>query len=417
MAQRCLDTGLPEQRLVPTSWWDETGASSSEEAESGRGAVDSLTTGTPPPPLPPHKRKRRPEGDSRPAAKLPTVRIRLVNKDEVPPAQEEPETAPQAGVEDGSPSESGTCMDSTAEEGTPSATGASTDPMVEEGTPSASGASTDPMEEEGTPSATGTFTDPMAEEGTPSATGASTDPMAEEGTPSATGVSTDGGPLCTEVADEQSVTSDHETRPAGTPSTRKGEGSDKQKAPHNSSTGEEWPIERTKSPCRQIGVAKKGTDAAAPRPIFCYHPVIVDLMQAGPARLRSLDWKMAEILKVAVGAVRTIRPISANKIVVGCDSSHQQSRLTRLTKIGQVGVRCSVPQPTVEGVVRGISLSVPMDEFLRKVELVSNELGQTHFRVKGASRLTYKDSTASEAIKVTFIAQTLPTLMSQQKGV
>ena len=31
-----LDTGLPEQRPVPTSWWDETGASSSEEAESGQ---------------------------------------------------------------------------------------------------------------------------------------------------------------------------------------------------------------------------------------------------------------------------------------------------------------------------------------------------------------------------------------------
>ena len=52
-----------------------------------------------------------------------------------------------------------------------------------------------------------------------------------------------------------------------------------------------------------------------------------------------------------------------------------------------------------------------MDEFLRKVELISNEQGQTHFRAKGASRLTYKDGTASEAIKVTFIAQTLPTLM------
>ena len=117
---------------------------------------------------------------------------------------------------------------------------------------------------------------------------------------------------------------------------------------------------------------------------------------------------MAETLKVAVGAVRTIHPISANKIVVGCVSSHQQSRLTRLTKIGQVRVRCSVPQPTVEGVVRGIPCSVPMDEFLRKV---SNELGQTHFRVKGASRLTYKDGTTSEAIKVTFILQTLTMLM------
>ena len=156
---------------------------------------------------------------------------------------------------------------------------------------------------------------------------------------------------------------------------------------------------------------KKGTGAAAPRPIFCNHPVIVeDLMQAGPARLQSLDRKMAEILKAAVGVVCTIRPISANKIVVGYDSSHQQSRLMRLTKIGQVGVRCSVPQPMVEGVVN-IPRSVPMDEFLRKVELVLSELGQTHFRVKRASRLTYKDDTASEAIKMTFLMQTLPTLM------
>ena len=114
---------------------------------------------------PPRKRKRRSEGDSRPAAKLPTMRIRLVNKDEAPPAQEEPETVPQARVEDGSPSDSG----------------ASTDSMVEEGTPSATGASADPMAEEGTPSATGATTDSMAEEGTPSATGASTDPMVEEG--------------------------------------------------------------------------------------------------------------------------------------------------------------------------------------------------------------------------------------------
>ena len=330
-----------------------------------------------------------------------------------------------AMTEEGTPSATGASTDpvpAMTEEGTPSATGASSDPvpaMTEEGTPSATGASMDrvpAMTEEGTPSATGASTDPvpaMTEEGTPSATGASTDPvpvMTEEGTPSATGASMDGGPLSIEVADEQSVTRNDEPQPAGTPSARKGEGSDKQKALHNSSTGEERPIARTKPPCRRKGVTKAG--AAAPRPIFCDHPVIVEyLMQAGPARLRSLDWKMAEILKVAVGAVRTIRPISANKIVVGCDSSHQQSRLTKLTIIGQVGVRCSVPQPTVEGVVRGIPRSVPMDKFLRKVELVSNEQVQTHFRVKGASRLTYKDGTASEATKVTFIAQTLPTLM------
>ena len=192
MAQWCLDTGLPKQRPIPTSWWDETGASSSEEAESGQGVVDSLATGKPrKKQTNKQTKKRRSEGDSRPAVKLPAMRIRLVNKDEAPPAQEELEIVPQAGVEDGSPSDSGASTDPMVEEGTPSATGASTDPMVEEGTPSATGASTDPMVEEVTPSATGASTDPMVEEGTPSATGASTDPMVEEGTPSATGASTD----------------------------------------------------------------------------------------------------------------------------------------------------------------------------------------------------------------------------------
>ena len=90
---------------VPTSWWDETGAPSSEEAERGKGVADSLATGTP------RKRKRRSEGHSRPAAKLSTMRIRLLNKDEAPPAQEDPETVSQAGVEEASPSDSGASTD------------------------------------------------------------------------------------------------------------------------------------------------------------------------------------------------------------------------------------------------------------------------------------------------------------------
>ena len=128
------------------------------------------------------------------------------------------------------------------------------------------------MAEEGTPNAVGASTDPMAEEGTPSAAGASTDHVAEEGTPNATEASTDGGPLHKEVADEQSVTSDREARPAGTPSARKGEASDKLKSPHNSSTREEELMNRTKSPCRRKGMTKKGTGPAAPRPIFVRSP-------------------------------------------------------------------------------------------------------------------------------------------------
>ena len=51
-----------------------------------------------------------------------------------------------------------------------------------------------------------------------------------------------------------------------------------------------------------------------------------------------------------------------------------------------------------------------MDEFLKKVEHVSNEQDQTLFLFKGAYWLTYRDGTASEAMKVTVFMQTFPTL-------
>ena len=80
-------------------------------------------------------------------------------------------------------------------------------------------------------------------------------------------------------------------------------------------------------------------------------------------------------------------------------------------------VRCSIPEPAVQGVVRGLPRYVQMDEFLKRIEWVSDRGGQTHSKVKvrGASRLTFKDGTASEAIRVTFIAQKLPLLMKINK--
>ena len=154
------------------------------------------------------------------------------------------------------------------------------------------------------------------------------------------------------------------------------------------------------------------------QPVFCDHPVIIeDLMRPGPARLRSLDWKMADILKNEVGTVRSIRPISESKTIVGCDSSLQQSRLVKRLKIGQVEVKCTIPEPTVQGVVRGIPRNVQMDEFMKRIEWVSDNGRHTHskVKVKGASRLTFKDGTASRAIRAAFVAQKLPLLMKINK--
>ena len=105
------------------------------------------------------------------------------------------------------------------------------------------------------------------------------------------------------------------------------------------------------------------------QPVLCDHPAIIeDLMRPGPARLRSLDWKTADILKNEVGTVRSIRPISESKTVVGCDISLQHSRLVKKLKIGQVEVKCTIPEPTVQGVVRGAPRNVQMDEFMKRIE-------------------------------------------------
>ena len=109
-------------------------------------------------------------------------------------------------------------------------------------------------------------------------------------------------------------------------------------------------------------------------PVFCDHLVIIaDLMKVVPARLRSLGWKVAEILKSLVGAVRSMRPISKCKIMVWCDSSLQQSRLVKKTNIGQVEVRCTIPQPTVQGASPHY---IQMDKFMRRIEWVSGSEGK-----------------------------------------
>ena len=69
---------------------------------------------------------------------------------------------------------------------------------------------------------------------------------------------------------------------------------------------------------------------------------------------------------------------------------------------------CSIPEPTVEGVVRGIPRYVSIEEFLRCIDWVSGSGGQTRTKVKGASGLTFTHGIPSEAIRVTFVAQNLP---------
>ena len=137
-------------------------------------------------------------------------------------------------------------------------------------------------------------------------------------------------------------------------------------------------------------------------PVYCEYPVIVeDKMLEGPARLRSLDWKMADILRSNVGEVRTIKPLGTAKILVGCCSTLQQSRLVGRSSLAQVEVNCHIPIPKVEGVVRGIPTAVSDPEILERVE------DPTH-KVLSVRRLTYRDGKPSTAVKVVVAAPQLP---------
>lgn len=144
------------------------------------------------------------------------------------------------------------------------------------------------------------------------------------------------------------------------------------------------------------------TQPAPITPVFCEYPVIVeDRLLEGPVRLRSLDWKMADLLRLNVGEVRTVKPIGKTKILVGCCSALQQNRLAGRKTLAQVEVNCHVPTPKVEGVVRGIPTIASDLEIMSKVD------DPTH-RVLSVKRLTYRDGKPSTAVKVVIAAPKLP---------
>jgi hypothetical protein len=151
------------------------------------------------------------------------------------------------------------------------------------------------------------------------------------------------------------------------------------------------------------------------RPVFFDHPVIIENKhEGGETRLRSLDWNLADLLSEAVGSVRTIKPMG-NRVLIGCVSDLQQSRLAKLTNLGKVPVRCTIPVPTVMGVVSGIPQAVSVSEFLTKIESVSGDAGTAPLVIRDARRLTLRDGKPSQAVRVTFVAHSLPLTMKVNK--
>lgn len=99
---------------------------------------------------------------------------------------------------------------------------------------------------------------------------------------------------------------------------------------------------------------------------------------------------------------------------MGCNSKNQQNKLTKITDLGGVTIKCFTPEATTEGVVKGIPREHSENEILRmdiRVNIKS-ESGKTAQKglaaIKKIVRLKNKKGDISEAIKITFRTAVLP---------
>ncbi len=139
-------------------------------------------------------------------------------------------------------------------------------------------------------------------------------------------------------------------------------------------------------------------------PAFVEFPVVLQDVP-GPVLFSKLGpWKRTELLKAVCGSVDSIRPIqSGKKFLIGCKDEGQQGKLSRCQSLpGDVGIRCRIPVPTVEGVLGPIPLG---DWALKQVKV---DLMAGGHRVTGVARLRNRKGEPSKAVKVTFESCTLP---------
>ena len=129
---------------------------------------------------------------------------------------------------------------------------------------------------------------------------------------------------------------------------------------------------------------------------FVQHPVVLEDLGTGVASFSANGPRTASLFQRTVGPILSQRPLPSGKFLIGCRSRQQQEALFKTKVLGGVNVACSIPQPTTEGVIRPVPTSVDC-QFL-----------EDHSAVKEVRRLTNRDGTRSQAIKITFFSAQLP---------
>jgi hypothetical protein len=153
------------------------------------------------------------------------------------------------------------------------------------------------------------------------------------------------------------------------------------------------------------------------KPTFCAYPVVVeDTLQTTSVCLKSVKWKLPDILHLAVGSVISIKQLSPTKVLVGCTDAHQQMRLVSLTSLGGIKVSNHVPVASTVGVISGIPLEISPEEVMRRIEFVRDSDDRIkQIPVRDVTRLKNRDGSPSLAFRFTFECTTLPSIVQINK--
>ena len=133
-----------------------------------------------------------------------------------------------------------------------------------------------------------------------------------------------------------------------------------------------------------------------PPPTFLQHPVVLEDLGTGVASFLDNGPRTASLFQRTVGPILSQRPLPSGKFLIGCRSRQQQEALLKTKVFSGLIVACSIPQPTTEGVIRPAPTNVDC-QFL-----------VDYSTVKEVRRLTNRDGTRSQAIKITFFSAQLP---------
>ena len=107
--------------------------------------------------------------------------------------------------------------------------------------------------------------------------------------------------------------------------------------------------------------------------------------------------RTASLFQRTIGPILSQRPLPSGKFLIGCRSRQQQEALLKTKVLGGVNVACSIPQPTTEGVIRPVPTNIDCQFLVDRST------------IKEVRRLTNRDGTRSQAIKITFFSPQLPT--------